>query len=1157
MGSKFKKGFFLLVVCPTFLLAQSNLCISEFMAWNTGETYGGLLDSPSDWIEIYNAGSQIVSLDGYALSDNPEKLSKYIFPPGIQIDPHAYILLVAEEEGDTYDALCTGFKLDAGGEYIILSTDDHTVVDSFKYPRQFENVSCGRDTAGNFIYFDQPSPMAANDTLSGYKYAIDLTWDPVPGFYEGSVILGLSSSIQNAVIRYTLNGDEPDSTSVLYTQPISVDTTTTIRAKVWAEGYRPGWAQTGTYLLNEDITLPVVALATAPKNLWDDETGIYVTGTNGITGYCSDEPKNYNQDWERPVSFEYFLSGQKRILHADAGIKIFGGCSRGRPMKSLAIYRRNKYGGNDFNYPFFKEKNDLDYFKDIVLRNSGNDNTQSMMRDATMQAVVKGAMDIDAQAYQPVIVFINGVYWGIHNLREKLNEHYIKSNYGIEPEEIDLLEDRHEIFTGDRDGYNQLIQYLKNHALSDPAHYQEVCKQVDMPELINYLVSEMYFTNTDWPGNNQKYWQPRGPGGKFRWILFDLDFGMNIWADNTATDMFSFTSATGIYQWPNPEWSTFLFRKLLESELFQNDFIHTYNRHLNTTFRPERVNRVIDSVYNLIVPEMARHIDRWETPWGWDFWMNEIGDMRYFANTRPGYVRENMCSFFDLGQPLRLEVQAFDSAARVGINDFIVQPDGMTMILPSGMTHKLTAYPPPGFNFDRWQVMGIEKAYTTILHRGGAWKFNDSGIYPGSGWHTTSFNDGSWDFGHGFFGYGDGNETTVLDYGPDPGNKYISYYFRKEIDIIETEKLHDLIFRLMRDDGVVVYVNGEEVLRVNMPGGTIDHWTTASNFVGGADETRYFEYALSEVPLHSGVNLIAVEVHQSSPTSSDLKFDLEIEAARYSTPDTQYYREQELFLDTREDLVLQPVFKVSESLPELYINEFMASNRQAWMDHGTYPDWIELYNAGVQEVNIGGYYVTDNLGDPFKWRIPDDQPAATMIPAKGYYMLIPDRDTLEGPNHLDFKLSKDGEEIGLSTIMNNTFYWVDTITFGPQISDVSYGRYPDGSDNWYFMEQYTPLASNIAVTNIELPGLELGVRIYPNPAQSFLVVEMQIPEGMPEDQLRVAVYNLQGSEVLSLEESVYGREHRIQLDIASLPAGFYLMKLQGYDQQRTIRFIKQ
>ena len=212
-----------------------------------------------------------------------------------------------------------------------------------------------------------------------------------------------------------------------------------LRVRAFKDGYAPSITTTGTYFINEQIDLPVFSIATDPANFFSDTAGIYVAGTNGIPGNCSNQPRNWNQDWERPIHIEFYEKDKSLAFNVNAGVQIYGGCSRLYPMKSLGFNFRSEYGTDKLQYRLFDDMQ-VNEFNNIILRSSGQDWWRTMFRDAMVQTLLEQGMKLDIQNYRPTVLFINGDYWGIHNIREKLNEHYVYYHYGVNKDNIDLVE---------------------------------------------------------------------------------------------------------------------------------------------------------------------------------------------------------------------------------------------------------------------------------------------------------------------------------------------------------------------------------------------------------------------------------------------------------------------------------------------------------------------------------------------------------------------------------------------------------------------------------------------------------------------------------------------------------------------------------------------
>ena len=386
------------------------------------------------------------------------------------------------------------------------------------------------------------------------------------------------------------------------------------------------------------------SIVTDPANFFSDTSGIYVAGTNGIIGYCSTTPKNWNQDWERPVHIDFFENDKSLAFEVNAGVQIYGGCSRLYPMKSLALYFRGEYGNDKLQYRLFDDIQ-VNEFNNFILRSSGQDWWRTMFRDAMAQTLIEQGMNLDYQDYRPSVLFINGEYWGIHNLREKLNEHYVYYHHGVNKDNIDLIEISKGIFAnnGDLTAYNDMINFLSTNNMALPANYDYIKSITEIDEYIDYQVAEIYSANGDWPGSNVKLWRERTPSAKWRWMIYDLDFtfGGNAQGLYNTNTLAQATAVNGP-SWPNPPWSTLMFRKLLENSEFKEEFIQRFAAHLNTTFEKDHIIAVIDSLSQIIASEIPRHKERWPQSISYGTsWQGNIQIMKDFAADRPAASKKS------------------------------------------------------------------------------------------------------------------------------------------------------------------------------------------------------------------------------------------------------------------------------------------------------------------------------------------------------------------------------------------------------------------------------------------------------------------------------------------------------------------------------------
>ena len=609
---------------------------------------------------------------------------------------------VSELIDDMIPTFHTNFKISADGETLLFLDDTGYLLDMIEASAAAADVSMGRapDGGNHWVWYSEATPGSSN-TTEGYDLIAGGPQFSIPGgVYPQGTVLYLSTNISGASIHYTEDCSEPTAESPVYSDPLLIDETKVVRARVCGSGYMPSSIVTHTYLITENLSLPVVSLSTAPVNLWDEQYGIYVDGPNAEP----DPPylgANFWQDWERPVHIEFFGIDGTSLYSADGGVKIFGGWSRAFPQKALALFARREYGTAAFDYPFFPDK-PIQSFQALVLRNSGNDWEFSMFRDPLMQGLVKST-SLVVQAYRPVVVYLNGEYWGIHNLREKLNEHYIAANYGLDPDNLDILEHYESVIQGDSGHYLKMMDYIVSHDLSIPEYFEAVKADMDVDNFIDYQVAEIYFGNTDWPGNNIKFFRPGTEDGLWRWLLFDTDAGFGLYDDfSYMHNTLEFATDPDGPPFPNPPWSTCLIRHLLENSEFRNSFINRFADYMNTIFDPDEVIHYIDSLKTNLENEMENHYAKWG---GYiSDWQNEVEIMREFARQRNGYVRGHITDMFDLEAVHTLCLDIYpENAGTITINTIAPSSYPWEGIYFQNVPVLLAANPHYGFRFLRWE----------------------------------------------------------------------------------------------------------------------------------------------------------------------------------------------------------------------------------------------------------------------------------------------------------------------------------------------------------------------------------------------------------------------------------------------------------------------
>jgi len=711
MSQKLKILAVLLFLIQIQLLSQENIIINEFVSSNVN----GLIDIETgeygDWIELYNPTNNSIDISGFKLSDDFSIPEKWTFPNSTIIEANSFLVVWAD--GKDIE-LHTNFKLSSDGEQIAIYNNNLTLIDSLTYHEQLTDVSYGRDTSNfnNWLYYGEPSPGNTNNLgVIKSKESDEPTFSNNAGFYSSTLSVEISTDKEGEIF-YTLDGSIPTLHSSKYNSPITIETSKVVKAIFIEDGKLPSPVITKSFFINENIELPILSISTEPKNLWDDEIGIYTIGTNGKELWGVNA--NYWQEWERPAHFEYFDESKQKVVNQDIGIAI-NGARRNMLHKSMRIFARTEYGSKQIEYNFFKEK-DISEFSSLVLRNGGYPEFRfTLFADGLIQNLLADEMDIDYQAYQPTILFMNGEYWGIYNIREKQNEEYIASNHNVDKNNLDILEYNMGVIEGDKNHYAHLLSFIDQNDLQVPSNYDSIKSWIDINEYINYQISQIYMANIDWPANNIKYWRPRTEDGKWRWLLFDVDYGFGL-GGNYDHNTIEFATQPDSEEWNNKPWSTYLLRNLLVNPDFRNSFLQRFALFISYSFNPERVNTYIDNFQNRIRKEIPDHINRWavgcspenpESKDGCTFdtiekWEEAINVRRKFASLRPKFMRKYLMDYFSVGDTNKIVVNSEGDLGEIYLNNVKVRL-GQEATIFSGIDLELVAIPKVGYKFSRWE----------------------------------------------------------------------------------------------------------------------------------------------------------------------------------------------------------------------------------------------------------------------------------------------------------------------------------------------------------------------------------------------------------------------------------------------------------------------
>ncbi|MDO5111693.1 MAG: lamin tail domain-containing protein [Clostridia bacterium] len=654
------------------------LHFSEMMGSN--RTSLSLDKTYPDWAELYNSGAEAINLSGYAVSNSVTNPAKWVFP-NISIEPGERLLLYATGDGVSansisFDAnavqkknLRLNFFISSTGETLYLFDPEGRLLDKLSAGSFLPDVSCGRAPDGQIRYYKLGTPGQENgaDGYAGVTAAPQFSIKP--GVYDAAQAVALSAN-DGETIHYTLDCTTPTDASPVYESPIPVEKNTVIRAMATKSDCLTGGTSTGTFLLksdNADHALPIACLVTDPANLWDGQNGIYAFGDNydeNTTNYTDMlvssnfyKGKTSEQDqaaWTRGGNFSICDDAGTAVFSQDIDMRIAGAYGRGRAQKGFNIIARDTYGADRMAYAFFANRPYTEY-KSLTLRAGAQDQNYSKIRDELATGLLEGTdAHILVQAYKPYVLYLNGEYWGVYFLKEKRSRFFVAQHEGVEDAmNLDLVKSSTRVSHGTADEWNDLMEYVKAHDLSQKAAYEHVAGQVDVESFADYMIAEIWSANTDtW---NVQYYKL--PNGKWRFIYYDFCWSMRDASHKTLA-----------YRRESSKPLSDLFNALLKNSEWRDAFIRRFAYMLQNVYNAERVNARIDELYAIVEPEIKREREKFnqETFMGvkqlaeclgdYDRFQSEIKRLHDFATGREASLRAQFQSEFSLSDAYMQEV---------------------------------------------------------------------------------------------------------------------------------------------------------------------------------------------------------------------------------------------------------------------------------------------------------------------------------------------------------------------------------------------------------------------------------------------------------------------------------------------------------------------
>ncbi len=1141
-----KKLFLTLFGIIMISAVDGQVVINELMTnnQNTAQDEDG---EYSDWIEIYNGGLNGVSLTGYYLSDNPDSLTKWQFGNTF-LDEDSFLIVWCSGKNHHNGELHTNFSIESHGETIYLSDASGNIIDNISAVYLPADKSYGRlpNGSGTFAYLDQSSFNISNNNAIAVTGLIS---EPplfnIPGgFYTSAQNVSITHSDPTVTIHYTLDGSDPTVNSPVFTSPINIHSRTgdpnyysnirtcykvhfylpdwyppmsevfkctVVRARAFKNGYFPSPIQTYSYFIDPDIftrygNLPVVSVVSDPKNLFNDTTGIYVPG---ILYQPNTFFANYYKDWDRPANIEMYMPGGTSAFNDNYKISINGQSSPSSPQKGLNVNASSDYGPVKIDYPLFQNTQGkakyIKKFDKIKLRAWGSDRKQGLFRDAYCASFFHKT-DLDYEAYQPVVVFIDGEYWGLQELRERnRNPEYYQSHYFIDTKNpgVDILNGSGDfVLYGDSIHWDAMMNFINSNSMAFQPNYDYVKTQMDVNSFILNFMSSIYFARGDWPDQNEAKWRPKYSGGKWKWIQWDMDntvaYYLNPWYD-----MFPLVLNGSRGYGPSV-----LLVDLIQNNEFKTDFINLFADYMNTEFLPAIADAHLDKMHDELQPYMTEYMLRWQLNMNWQ---SQTDSMKWWMETRPSRLKQHIMTNFGSPAVWDLTLDVSDTAkGNIKVNTILLDENTTRTTATTypwtgqyfqNFPVPLTAIAKPGYVFVKW--LPSNDPNPTI---------------------SVNLNSAS-------------SITAMFDIDPN-------YHAEKkpvinEVMASNTSTVADNYGEF--DDWLEIYNPNNDTIDV---GGyyLTDNLVLPSRFriVAGTDSTK--------IPPH-GFLMIWIDddteqgiLHTSFKFSSSGDFIALVDTNGETVVDSISIPNSGADISWGRSYDASPQWiTFSPSTPgstnwtytpdNILINELQTINVSTVQDnYGEYNQWIELFNPNNNPINVGGWKLSNGITS---YTLPAGNDSTIIYPYS-HKLLWADNDLVQGVLHLDFGL----QQSGCVSLRKPNNALSDSECYNSLNVDQSWGRLADGLSTWIVFPVPTPDAMNELNVGLSVVSESNTLTIFPNPVNGKKIYF--------NHSISFRLYDALGKELMNVKNVS-------DADVSALEKGVYWLKEDGGEVVRLVR----
>jgi hypothetical protein len=986
---------------PRFVTVEVNskklpVQISEFVAEDNFSLKDGDNNS-ADWIELHNPNNTSVDMTGYALSDNLATPTQWMFPAGITIAPHGYLIVFADSANSSIDSggkLHANFGLDkSGGDSVILTTSNGVaVVDVItNFPAQTEDLAYGRTLDGQWKFLE-PTPGAPNIATAYEGWLASLDFDHKRGWYTNGFSLAISNSNPGATIYWSTDGSEPAN---VYTGPLLITNVTGVRAAVARAGYKSPRTETHSYLfLNGIVNSPNISAtyraATYTNRLVQGFLDLPILSLNvpapdpkwSFLGYNNDRP-------EREASFEIFMPDGSKVQQDCGMVHLGGQFGNGTGLYAKRTWQldfRSKYGASKLNFPLFQGYGHgitpMNSFKELDIH-AGNQDQGGYGGGRGFYMSHRFAEDtmLDMGDLQPhgrfVHLFVNGAYMGQFDVHERLTDAFLADYLGGQREDYQTIKGNDNTGTfGFVPGVpDPPDRFAWLNVRSNRFSYAAIKNSMDITNCIDFmLLWEWGNSESEYRGAGARVVSP-GDGRGFKFWMADADGLLRqqsgasgqLNKNNVTTSVF--TNGPGyifgaLLAEANPD-----FKILLADRIYKHFF---NNGALTAAANTTRLNLRMAEITNSLVAECARWgASSTYDPTKWQTDAQYARDNIFPARSTTLFNQCRTANWYpNIDPPLLSQfggtvTNNYTLQATAATGTIYYTLDGSDPRLAGGgISPTAIAFTPGSQIINRVNVPANS-----------AWRYFNTNTAPVGSWQSIGFDDSSWRSGSAPFGYANDEKAsliaTTLSYGTDSANIWAGYYFRKTFVVTNTSGLTSLVLGLNRDDGAVVYLNGSELKRDNMAAGTVVFSTLATTNVSGANETNLLQYSVLPSLLVVGTNVLAVELHQASLTSSDVMFNsslignvtnagstLQLTLTNQTTFSARVWNGTTWSALSQSTFLLAPLRQ--PAIGDLIISEMNYHP----VDLDNY-EFVELYNAGTNLLDLTNVRLADGIDYTF------------------------------------------------------------------------------------------------------------------------------------------------------------------------------------------------